>query len=85
MHLTEALTFRRDPDLISSTVRAIIATLKSGEKCNVEPELISKGMVVLLLSFLLQQQVELPAQQGRAYCAGCGTLPSAWIRKCELI
>lgn len=34
---------------------------------------------------LLQQQVELPAQQGSAYCAGCGKLPSAWIRKCELI
>lgn len=47
LHLTEALTFRRDPDLISSTVRAIIATLKSGEKCNVEPELVSKGMAVL--------------------------------------
>ncbi|NXA75610.1 INT1 protein, partial [Thryothorus ludovicianus] len=42
LHLTEALSFRRDPDLISSTVCAIIATLKSGEKCNVEPELISK-------------------------------------------
>jgi len=51
LHLTEALTFRHDTDLISSTVRAIIATLKSGEKCNVEPELISKGMAVLLLSF----------------------------------
>lgn len=51
LHLTEALSFRRDPDLISSTVCAIIATLKSGEKCNVEPELISKGMDVILLSF----------------------------------
>ncbi|OWK61964.1 Integrator complex subunit 1 [Lonchura striata] len=52
LHLTEALSFRRDPDLISSTVCAIIATLKSGEKCNVEPELISKGMDVLF-SFLM--------------------------------
>lgn len=51
LHLTEALTFRRDSDLISSTVCAIIATLKSGEKCNVEPELIGKGTAVLLLSF----------------------------------
>uniref|UniRef100_A0A8B9R0Q3 Integrator complex subunit 1 n=1 Tax=Anas platyrhynchos TaxID=8839 RepID=A0A8B9R0Q3_ANAPL len=48
LHLTEALTFRRDPDLISSTVRAIIATLKSGEKCNVEPELISKALQGLI-------------------------------------
>ncbi|XP_037240622.1 integrator complex subunit 1 isoform X1 [Falco biarmicus] len=48
LHLTEALTFRRDPDLISSTVRAIIATLKSGEKCNVEPELISKVLQGLI-------------------------------------
>ncbi|XP_009884374.1 PREDICTED: integrator complex subunit 1, partial [Charadrius vociferus] len=48
LHLTEALSFRRDPDLISSTVRAIIATLKSGEKCNVEPELISKVLQGLI-------------------------------------
>ncbi|XP_032848233.2 integrator complex subunit 1 isoform X1 [Tyto alba] len=48
LHLTEALTFRRDSDLISSTVRAIIATLKSGEKCNVEPELISKVLQGLI-------------------------------------
>lgn len=33
----------------------------------------------------LQQQLELPAQQGRAYCAGCGNLPSPWIGKRELI
>ncbi|NXJ71264.1 INT1 protein, partial [Rostratula benghalensis] len=48
LHLTEALTFRHDPDLISSTVRAIIATLRSGEKCNVEPELISKVLQGLI-------------------------------------
>ncbi|NXD40707.1 INT1 protein, partial [Copsychus sechellarum] len=48
LHLTEALSFRRDPDLISSTVCAIIATLKSGEKCNVEPELISKVLQGLI-------------------------------------
>ncbi|KAJ7403621.1 Integrator complex subunit 1 [Willisornis vidua] len=48
LHLTEALTFRRDPDVISSTVRAIIATLKSGEKCNVEPEIISKVLQGLI-------------------------------------
>ncbi|OXB82741.1 UNVERIFIED_CONTAM: hypothetical protein H355_000439 [Colinus virginianus] len=48
LHLTEALTFRHDPDLISSAVRAIIATLKSGEKGNVEPELISKVLQGLI-------------------------------------
>lgn len=43
LHLAEALTFRGDPEAVSSTVRAIVATLKSGEQCDVEPELISKG------------------------------------------
>ena len=43
LHLVEALTFRGDPETVSSTVRAIVATLKSGEQCDVEPELISKG------------------------------------------
>ncbi|KAM7228610.1 hypothetical protein CapIbe_021064 [Capra ibex] len=42
LHLVEALTFRGDPEAVSSTVRAIVATLKSGEQCDVEPELISK-------------------------------------------
>ncbi|KAM6250337.1 integrator complex subunit 1 isoform 2-T2 [Porphyrio hochstetteri] len=48
LHLTEALTFRRDPDLVSSAVRAIIATLRAGEKCNVEPELITKVLQGLM-------------------------------------
>ncbi|XP_043311851.1 integrator complex subunit 1 isoform X1 [Cervus canadensis] len=42
VHLAEALTFRGDPEAVSSTVRAIVATLKSGEQCDVEPELVSK-------------------------------------------
>ncbi|KAM4023912.1 integrator complex subunit 1 [Anomaloglossus baeobatrachus] len=48
LHLAEALAFRREPDVINSTLCAIITTLKSGDKCNVEPELISKvlqGMI----------------------------------------
>ncbi|XP_008572467.1 PREDICTED: integrator complex subunit 1 [Galeopterus variegatus] len=48
LHLAESLTFRRDLDVVSSTVRAIIATLKSGEKCSVEPELISKVLQGLI-------------------------------------
>lgn len=43
LHLAEALTFHGDPEAVSSTVRAIVATLKSGEQCDVEPELVSKG------------------------------------------
>uniref|UniRef100_A0A8C5R0A5 Integrator complex subunit 1 n=1 Tax=Leptobrachium leishanense TaxID=445787 RepID=A0A8C5R0A5_9ANUR len=42
LHLAEALAFYREPDVINSTLRAIITTLKSGDKCNVEPELMSK-------------------------------------------
>ncbi|XP_061455379.1 integrator complex subunit 1 isoform X2 [Rhineura floridana] len=42
LHLADALAFRRDTDMIGSTVCAIIASLKSGEKYNVEPELVSK-------------------------------------------
>ncbi|XP_044289697.1 integrator complex subunit 1 [Varanus komodoensis] len=42
LHLAEALAFRHNADVIGSTVCAIITTLKSGEKFNVEPELVSK-------------------------------------------
>nr|XP_004666400.2 integrator complex subunit 1 isoform X2 [Jaculus jaculus] len=42
LHLVEALGFHQDPEVVSSTVRAVIATLRSGEKCSVEPELIGK-------------------------------------------
>ncbi|KAJ6656005.1 hypothetical protein lerEdw1_004590 [Lerista edwardsae] len=42
LHLAEELAYRRDANMIDSAVRAIIATLKSDKKYNVEPELISK-------------------------------------------
>ncbi|XP_027778561.2 integrator complex subunit 1 [Marmota flaviventris] len=48
LHLAEALSFRRDLEVINSTVRAVIATLKSGEKCSVEPELVSKVLQGLI-------------------------------------
>ncbi|XP_066868916.1 integrator complex subunit 1 isoform X1 [Kogia breviceps] len=48
LHLAEALTFRGDPEVVSSTIRAIMATLKSGEGCDVEPELISKVLRALV-------------------------------------
>lgn len=43
LHLAEALAFRGDVEVIGSTVRALVATLRAGEKCGVEPELIGKG------------------------------------------
>lgn len=42
LHLAEALTFRGDPEAVSSTVRAIVAALRAGEACSVEPELVGK-------------------------------------------
>ncbi|XP_073071027.1 integrator complex subunit 1 isoform X3 [Manis javanica] len=42
VHLAEALAFRGDLEVVSSTVRAIVATLRSGEECGVEPELIGE-------------------------------------------
>lgn len=43
LRLAEALSFHRDLEVVSSTVRAVIATLKSGERCSMEPEVIGKG------------------------------------------
>lgn len=40
LHLAEALAYRRDTEV---PLRAIIAMLKTGEKCNAEPELVGKG------------------------------------------
>lgn len=45
LHLADALSFHGDLEVANSTARAVIATLRSGEKCPVEPELISKGTV----------------------------------------
>ncbi|XP_023372276.1 integrator complex subunit 1 isoform X1 [Otolemur garnettii] len=48
LHLAEALTFHRDLEVVSSAVQAVITTLRSGEKCNVEPELLSKVLQGLI-------------------------------------
>ncbi|XP_012584528.1 PREDICTED: integrator complex subunit 1 isoform X1 [Condylura cristata] len=48
LHLAEALTFRGDPEAVSSTIRAVITTLKSGQMCGVEPELIGKVLQGLI-------------------------------------
>lgn len=41
LHLAEALAYRRDTEV---PLRAIIAMLKAGERCNAEAELIGKGI-----------------------------------------
>ncbi|KAL4826550.1 hypothetical protein H8958_005464 [Nasalis larvatus] len=46
--LADALAFRQDLEVVSSTVRAVVATLRSGEQCSVEPELISKVLQGLM-------------------------------------
>lgn len=46
LHLADALAFCHNSEVIGSTVRAIVATLKSSKTWNVEPELVSKGGVV---------------------------------------
>lgn len=41
LHLAEALAYHRDTEV---PLRAIIAMLKTGERCNAEAELIGKGI-----------------------------------------
>ena len=43
LHLDKDLAYRRDSEV---AVRAIIASLRAGEWCNAEPELIGKGRSV---------------------------------------
>uniref|UniRef100_A0A3P9D6L9 Integrator complex subunit 1 n=1 Tax=Maylandia zebra TaxID=106582 RepID=A0A3P9D6L9_9CICH len=45
LHLAEALAYRRDTEV---PLRAIIAMLKTGEKCNAEPELVGKVLQGLM-------------------------------------
>ncbi|XP_057202445.1 integrator complex subunit 1 isoform X1 [Triplophysa rosa] len=45
LHLADALAYRRDSEV---AIRGIIASLKAGEKCNVEPELIRKVLQGLI-------------------------------------
>uniref|UniRef100_A0A3B3QNR6 Integrator complex subunit 1 n=1 Tax=Paramormyrops kingsleyae TaxID=1676925 RepID=A0A3B3QNR6_9TELE len=45
LHLAETLAYRRDSDM---PVRAVIATLRAGDTCNAEPELISKVLQGLI-------------------------------------
>ncbi|XP_030888025.1 integrator complex subunit 1 isoform X3 [Leptonychotes weddellii] len=48
LRLAEALAFRGDLEVVSSTVRAVVTTLKSGENCGVEPELVGKVLQGLI-------------------------------------
>ncbi|XP_030646165.1 integrator complex subunit 1 [Chanos chanos] len=52
LHLAEALAYRRDTE---ATVRGIIASLRAGERCNAEPDLIGKvlqGLIEVKSPFL---------------------------------
>ncbi|XP_026560396.1 integrator complex subunit 1 [Pseudonaja textilis] len=42
LHLADALAFCHNSEVIGSTVRAIVSTLKSSKRWNVDPELVSK-------------------------------------------
>lgn len=46
LHLAEALAYHRETEV---PLRAIIAMLKAGDRCNAEPELIGKGNIDQLL------------------------------------
>lgn len=48
LRLAETLAFRGDLEVVNSTVRAVVTTLKSGEKCGVEPELVGKVLQGLI-------------------------------------
>lgn len=50
LHLAEALAYRRD---IEPPLIAVIAMLKSGERCNAEPELIGKGTNSLMTTCIM--------------------------------
>ncbi|XP_019493101.1 PREDICTED: integrator complex subunit 1 [Hipposideros armiger] len=73
LHLADALAFRGDVEVVSSTIRALVATLRSGEKCGVEPELVSKvlrGLIAVksphleeLLSALFSATSAVPASR----------------------
>uniref|UniRef100_A0A3Q2GA51 Integrator complex subunit 1 n=1 Tax=Cyprinodon variegatus TaxID=28743 RepID=A0A3Q2GA51_CYPVA len=45
IHLAEAFAYRRDPEV---PLRAVMAMLKAGERCNAEPELIGKVLQGLM-------------------------------------
>uniref|UniRef100_A0A3B3UAH8 Integrator complex subunit 1 n=1 Tax=Poecilia latipinna TaxID=48699 RepID=A0A3B3UAH8_9TELE len=45
IHLAETLAYRRDPEV---PLRAVMAMLKTGERCNAEPELIGKVLKGLM-------------------------------------
>ncbi|XP_062914735.1 integrator complex subunit 1 isoform X2 [Mobula hypostoma] len=54
-HLAEQLSYRQDQELIDSAVQAIMSALKTGEACNVEPELMGrvlKGLIEMRSPYL---------------------------------
>ncbi|XP_042197003.1 integrator complex subunit 1 [Callorhinchus milii] len=54
-HLVEGLTYRQDQEVIDSGVQAMVAALRAGEKCNVEPELmvrVLRGLIEVRSPYL---------------------------------
>ncbi|XP_059835761.1 integrator complex subunit 1 [Hypanus sabinus] len=54
-HLAEQLSYQQDQELIDSAVQAIMSALKTGEACNVEPELMGrvlKGLIEMRSPYL---------------------------------
>ncbi|MCI4392221.1 hypothetical protein PGIGA_G00143530 [Pangasianodon gigas] len=64
LHLAEALAYRRDSEV---AVRGIIASLRAGEKCNAEPELIRKVLQGLM-------EVKSPISEGKRTSSSSGLL-----------
>ncbi|XP_073931481.1 integrator complex subunit 1 [Castor canadensis] len=86
LRLAEALSFHRDLEVVSSTVRAVIATLKSGERCSMEPEVIGKvlrGLVEVRSPHLEELLTALFSAMPGAACPSPASGPVAVV--CSLL
>ncbi|XP_015974610.2 integrator complex subunit 1 isoform X3 [Rousettus aegyptiacus] len=84
LRLAEALTFRGDVEGVSSTVRALVTTLRSGEKCNLEPELVSKvlrGLIAARSPYLEEMLAALfPAVSASPACRPIAVVTSLLLQ-----
>nr|XP_015215216.1 PREDICTED: integrator complex subunit 1 isoform X1 [Lepisosteus oculatus]XP_015215217.1 PREDICTED: integrator complex subunit 1 isoform X1 [Lepisosteus oculatus]XP_015215218.1 PREDICTED: integrator complex subunit 1 isoform X1 [Lepisosteus oculatus] len=79
VHLAEALAYHRDSEV---AVRAVIATLKAGEKCNAEPELMGKvikGLIEVKSPYLEELLALLMTVGMETGAANPGTGPVAMV------
>ncbi|XP_007939442.1 integrator complex subunit 1 [Orycteropus afer afer] len=78
LHLAEVLACQRDPEALTSAVRAVTATLRSGEKCSLEPELVGKvlrGLIEVRSPHLEELRAVLFATPADPACACAGVQP----------